>query len=137
MSLCLSANNILLMFICFLALLWKMEIASVSFQERELCSYEKQTCWLNDKNNFQTQIRQNILICQCLVDQLTCPSHELGQIIWLLNLENHAICSISSNDSFWLLPFMLHSQGNTENEDHAWGWKNGPCGLSYKVYPTS
>lgn len=84
MSLCLPANNILLMFICFLTLLWKMEIAPLSFQERELCSYEKQNCRLNDKNNFQTQIRQNILICQCLVDQLTCLSHELGQIIWLL-----------------------------------------------------
>ena len=84
LSLCLPANNILLMFICLLALLWEMEIAPLSFQERELCSYEKQNCRLNDKNNFQTQIRQNILICQCLVDQLTCPSHELGQIIWLL-----------------------------------------------------
>ena len=58
-----------------------MEIAPLSFQERELGSYEKQNCRLNDKNNFQTQIRQNILICQCLADQLTCPSRELGQII--------------------------------------------------------
>ena len=139
LSLCLPANNILLMFICLLALLWEMEIAPLSFQERELCSYEKQNCRLNDKNNFQTQIRQNILIRQCLTDPLTCPSHELGQIInfdcW--SLENHSICSTSSNDSCWLLPFMLHSQGNTENEDHARGWKNGPCGLSYKVYPSS
>ena len=59
LSLCLPANNILLMFICLLALLWEMEIAPLSFQERELCSYEKQNCRLNDKNNFQTQIRQN------------------------------------------------------------------------------
>ena len=31
---------------------------------------KKQTGWLNDKKNYWTWLSQNIVICQCLADQL-------------------------------------------------------------------
>ena len=72
-QLCLAANNIRLMrkgnhFFLLLAitLAWKWQIASLPEDIRQKTNAVIE-CW---NNNYWTQLSQNIVICQCLADQL-------------------------------------------------------------------